>query len=186
MILRRLILAGVLLASLCATPAVAQELELDGTPLIAATGEKVAFGPDLFAAPATVISFTFTGCRSICPVSDLVMDQLAKVSAEAGFDVALITITLDPLNDTPEVLAAHREAAGLSHLWRWRWLTGEARNVWSVLDRLGMRFSTLDDHASFFLVIGRNGAVTQRLPEQRATAQTLLVAARVVAASSAR
>lgn len=182
---RRLRLAA-LMACLGTMPAAAQGLDLDGTPLVTAAGEPVAFGPELFPAPATVISFTYSGCRSVCPVSDLVMDQFATAAADAGFDVALITITLDPLNDTPEVLAAHRDKAGLPDLPRWRWLTGEARNVWAVLDRLGIGFGALDDHASFFLVVGRAGAVTRRLREQSATTRTLLEAARAVAASGAR
>lgn len=168
----------VLAAGLCAS---ADGLDLDDTPLVTSTGEAVTFSSALFEAPATVISFTFSGCQSICPMSDVAMNDLAVAARDAGAEVALVTITLDPVNDTTEALVAHREKYGFPETANWRWLTGEPQAVFNVLDRLGMRTGLLESHPSFFLVVGRGGARTMALLEASATTATLLETARALA-----
>lgn len=156
-------------------------LDLDGTELLTASGERVTFSDELFDSPVTVISFTFTGCRSICPVSDLVMSQVADMADEAGSDVALLTFTIDPLNDSPAVLEVHREKYGFEKNENWRWITGEPGEVWHVLDRLGMDAGALDDHESYFIVASKNATEALSLWETTATAETILAAAREIA-----
>jgi protein SCO1/2 len=174
---------GLAFALAAALPAHAAGLDLDDTALVTASGEPVSFSPELFDAPATVVSFTFSGCSSICPVSDLVMNDLAVASRAADVPLSLLTVTLDPLNDTPEVLAAHRDKYGFTEQANWRWLTGDAADVFGVLERLGMRRGALDDHPSFFLVVGRDGTRTQSLWEATATTETLLQAVRAMSQS---
>ncbi|HMQ58037.1 MAG TPA: SCO family protein [Rhizobiaceae bacterium] len=178
--MKRLCMAAFLLSATSAAVH-AGGLDLDGNPLLTASGEAVKFSSELFDAPATVISFTFTGCRSICPVSDLVMSHVADMADETGADVALLTFTIDPLTDSPAVLAAHRERYGFKDDKNWRWITGEPGDVWNVLDRLGMETGALDDHESFFIVAGKNATEAISLWESTTTAETILAAARDIA-----
>ena len=108
----------------------------------------VAAGAALSGKSVTVVSFTYTGCRSICPVADLVMSALDR----APGDFRIATLTIDPIGDTPEVLARHAEALGASP--RWRFYTGDPEKVLDVVSALGMDPRSLTDHPSFFLVIG--------------------------------
>lgn len=167
------------------TGASAAGLDLDDTPLVTATGSLVTFSPSLFEAPATVVSFTFSGCQSICPLSDVIMNDLASAAATADVEVALVTITLDPINDTPEVLTAHRQKYGFPARTEWRWLTGHPNAVFNVLDRLGMRAGSLADHPSFFVIVGRGGAQTQSQWEATATTKSLLEAVKAMGKTDA-
>lgn len=167
------------------TGAFAAGLDLDDTPLVTAAGSPVTFSPSLFDAAATVISFTFSGCQSVCPMSDVIMNDLASAAAAADVDVALVTITLDPINDTPEVLAAHRRKYGFPAHTEWRWLTGDPDAVFNVLNRLGMRVGSLADHPSFFVIVGRGGTQTQSQWEATATTTSLLEAVKAMGKTDA-
>jgi protein SCO1 len=167
-----------LLAFVCTgNPAAAASLDFNNAELTTDNGESIVFSPDLFRAPVTIVSFTFTGCTSVCPTASLVMDQAAQLAGAKGADIAFLTITLDPLNDVPEVLAAHRRNAGLSTDPGWRWITGEPSAVIGVVERLGMKWGVLDEHPSFFLLVAKGGVRADSIPELETTAAALLDAA---------
>ncbi len=78
-----------------------------------------------------IADFVFTHCPGICPTLSAHMAKLQGALARQGLDVQLVSFTVDPANDTPEVLTAyaqrfHADAA------RWRFVTGER----SALHRL--------------------------------------------------
>lgn len=71
-----------------------------------------------------VADFVFTNCRTVCLPMTSNMSQLQDLLAEEGMDeVQLITFTVDPEIDTPEVLKKYSESydADLSN---WSFLTG--------------------------------------------------------------
>lgn len=173
------------LALLFPSAALAGGIDLDGTPLVTSEGEEVRFSSELFSAPATVLSFTFSGCRSSCPVSDVVMSQIAEKVQAQSLDLALVTVTIDPLNDTPDVLIRHRDKYGFPATQTWRWLTGHPDDIANVLQRLGMTAGPLDDHPSFFLVVGRGGVSAESLLEETATPETIIETAQAMAAGIA-
>ena len=84
------------------------------------------------------VSFIFTGCSSICP---LLTQKLVEVQNALGDDfgskVRFVSITLDPLNDTPEVLKNYA-AAWSAKLSGWSFLTGPPDVVRQVVDRYGV------------------------------------------------
>jgi protein SCO1/2 len=140
--------------------------------LIGTDGEPVRFRGDIIGAGPTVISFTFTGCQSICPVADIVMTDVEQSIAGSN-QVRLVTITLDPLTDSPQRLARHASAIGSVGR---QWLTGEPHAVFDVLEGLGMQFGSLDEHASFFVVVNGAGTDATRVPEVTSGAQEILEA----------
>lgn len=145
------------------------------------SGREVRFSPELFSAPVTIVSFTFTGCTSVCPTASLVMNEVRKLGQGEGADIALMTFTLDPLNDVPEVLAAHRKRMGLANDPQWLWLTGNPKNLIGSLERLGMKWGALDQHPSFFLLIAKGGTQAQSLWELETTPRMLIDAAQAFA-----
>jgi protein SCO1/2 len=79
---------------------------------------------------ALVVSFVFTACVEACPI---VTAQLARVQARAaaeglGDRVRFLSITVDPLTDTPAVLARYAAGYGVD-LRTWHFLTGPADDV---------------------------------------------------------
>ena len=112
-----------LAALLLAAPAWAepQSVRVPDLPLVDQTGAAVS----LPAEPGTVVlSFMYTTCETLCPVTNAILAALDdRLEAEAIPDVTILSITLDPATDGPEVLRETAETFGASP--RWRFLTGE-------------------------------------------------------------
>lgn len=89
--------------------------------LTASTGES--FGSRELAGSVWVANFIFTRCVSICPGLTEAMSRLDRRYAEAGIDVRLVSVSVDPDHDTPEVLAAYGREHGIDPR-RWTLLTG--------------------------------------------------------------
>ncbi|MGE3916461.1 MAG: hypothetical protein AB7F78_12270, partial [Hyphomicrobiaceae bacterium] len=64
-------------------PAPASAMTVAGVELVDTLGQKVDLRGVVTGATPSVISFTYLGCRSICPTSDLVMDQVARLLEES-------------------------------------------------------------------------------------------------------
>ena len=131
-------------------------------PLVIAGGKPVRFLSDVIANQPVLLSFTFTGCLQLCPPSDIVMEGVAQKLEQAGRrDVRLVTLTLDPLADTPDRLFAER--ASKMHPDR-LFLSGEPNHVWAVLDGLGIQAGPNQDHNIEFLLIGAGGKRVDGIP----------------------
>ena len=74
------------------------------------------------------VGFIFTRCPSICPVLTALMKEVETKSTELGTDFQLVSFSVDPSYDTPEVLQAYAEKHG-ANLERWTFLTGEPGDV---------------------------------------------------------
>lgn len=92
------------------------------------TGEKV--GSDLLKNKVWLAAFTFTRCPSSCPRISAtlkgVQDRLA------GSDVKIVSISVDPKFDTPEVLKAYSEKFKANPD-RWIFLTGDQAAIYSLI-----------------------------------------------------
>ena len=95
------------------------------------TGKSLSKG-DL-AGQVWIASFFFTHCPSVCPVLMTRMVELQKRFADAGITgVRLVSITVDPARDTPEVLRAAESRYGVDPA-RWTLVTGETERVHQLL-----------------------------------------------------
>jgi protein SCO1/2 len=88
---------------------------------------------------ALVVSFAFTSCVEACPV---VVAQFARLQARARADglgdrVRFVSITLDPVTDTPEVLRHYATRYGVD-LATWHFLTGGPEDVRRLTGALGI------------------------------------------------
>lgn len=80
-----------------------------------------------------VATFTFTRCAGICPrmhggLSEL-QDRL--LSHPRRPDIRLVSISVDPEHDTPEVLKAHGDLFNADHD-HWLFLTGDKDEIWQL------------------------------------------------------
>lgn len=73
-------------------------------------------------------AFFFTRCPTVCPRITRRMLDLQKSAKQAGAQLLLVSFSVDPENDTPEVLTAYAKQYG-ADLATWRFLTGDLEVV---------------------------------------------------------
>ncbi|MBI1425263.1 MAG: redoxin domain-containing protein [Gammaproteobacteria bacterium] len=93
---------------------------------IRADGKKVRFADDINDGRPVVLNFIFTTCTAICPISSSTFMQLQKQLGKDENKVHLVSVSIDPEQDTPRVL---REYARKYHARPgWDFYTGTADN----------------------------------------------------------
>jgi cytochrome oxidase Cu insertion factor (SCO1/SenC/PrrC family) len=80
-----------------------------------------------------VADFIYTHCTDTCPLQSA---EMARLQADLGAqpDVRLVTITVDPAQDTPEVLAEYANRFGADRE-RWLFLTGQKRSIYDLAEK---------------------------------------------------
>jgi cytochrome oxidase Cu insertion factor (SCO1/SenC/PrrC family) len=126
-----------------------------------------SFGLDDLAGTVWIADFVFTRCAGPCPLITQAMARLADelAATPALAPVKLVSFTVDPDHDTPEILRAYRKSQGAERA-NWTFLTG-ARAVVRKLVREGFKLPIEDQderampilHSQSFLVIDRAGGV---------------------------
>lgn len=186
---RRSLLRTALLA-LCATlvgAAAAHELHQHGhdtppgavkvrgldTNLVDHDGRGVNVQRDVIGDRIVVVSFVYTSCTTVCPlVASVFSDLQTRLGERVGRDVVLVTITVDPLRDTPAQLKAYAGRFGAGP--GWRWLTGAPVAVNELLKGLGAYAPDFTQHPQMVLVgDGTTGRWTRfsGLPDSRRLAE---------------
>jgi protein SCO1/2 len=138
--------------------------ETDGPPPPDAAGIPAAFrGRELFDAPPgadftltdqhgepfcladrrgapLLLFFGFVHCPQACPATLSGWSRVRSLLGERGERVCFAFVTVDPRRDTPERLARHLEAFGVSFLG----LTGSDAELEAVYDAYGIRHERVD------------------------------------------
>jgi protein SCO1 len=127
------------------------------TILVDQNGRSHRFYSDLIAGRIVIMNIIFTGCRSSCP---MIMGRLVELQDLLGprrDDVSILSISADPVLDTPQALHAYAESlqAGPG----WYFLTGAKDAVDIVLRCLGNRASSPEDHSDV-IVVGNDASGT--------------------------
>ena len=80
-----------------------------------------------------VANFIFTRCPSICPLLTRGMLHLQQLYDDYGIEeIRLVSISVDPDNDTPEVLREYAAEYG-ADLERWTFLTGTEADIRALI-----------------------------------------------------
>ena len=114
---------------------------------------------------ALVVSFVFTTCAEACP---LITAQLARTQARVRTEkldarVRFVSITLDPVTDTPEVLRRYAAAHGID-LTTWHFLTGASDDVARVVRAFGLTAVARERivHGSLVVLVDAQGRIAAR------------------------
>lgn len=78
-----------------------------------------------------MVNFTFTTCSTICPVMTRVFSEVPSRLGSDARQLRMISISIDPENDTPLQLKAY--ARSLKATERWKFLTGPTQDIHAVL-----------------------------------------------------
>jgi protein SCO1/2 len=156
-----------LLALFLAAPATpgtsgAVNITVPDTVLIDQNGQKVRLYTDLVKGrKVVVINTIFTTCKTICPQIGFRLARLQKaLEGVNAQDYSLISISVDPVTDTPERLHAWAEQMGARP--GWTLLTGPKMQVDAVLQKLTLATPDKLTHSPVALVgiDGPGGFVT--------------------------
>lgn len=126
-------------------------IKLPDTVLTDHNGKTVRLKADAVADRLVVINFVYTTCTTVCPVqSALFADLQQRLGERSGKDVSLISVSVDPLRDTPPRLKefARRYKAGPG----WSFLTGSRQAVDEVLKAFDVYTPNFADHPAAVLV----------------------------------
>ena len=110
----------------------------------------------------TIVDFVFTRCDTICPLLTLKMARLDEQTKDLP-NLRLLSFSVDPKYDTPEVLAAYA-ATYKADPARWRFVTGEYDQVLTLVEgalMTAMEYAGTTEtgapdirHGGHFLLIG--------------------------------
>jgi protein SCO1/2 len=127
-----------------------------------------------FRGRVVVMDFIYTRCPlpDVCPRLSANFALLAK---RFGDRLTLLSVTIDPQFDTPQILAvyAHRWRAGQN----WHFLTGTDEAIRRVANCMGLIYwpeEGVVSHTAATAVIGRDGRLAARLEGSSFTAQQLV------------
>jgi protein SCO1/2 len=116
----------------------------------------------------TIVSFLFTRCDQICPVTTMKMERLQEKTFDVGSKVKLASFSIDPKYDTPPRLAEYAQRYHADPA-RWRFVTGTADAVHQVIEGSFMTTFQRDGvtesgapniaHRGYFLLVDGNAHI---------------------------
>jgi protein SCO1/2 len=134
-------------------------LSIPDVVLIDQNGKKVHFISDLVRGKVVAINTIFTTCTTICPLMGANFSKLSRcIPDKSRGKLNLISISIDPLEDTPQRLKQWSSTFGQSGA-AWTLLTGAKPDIDRLLKALQVFTADKQDHAPVVL-IGGEGAET--------------------------
>jgi len=126
-------------------------IELIDKPLLNRYGAPVRFKSDIVQDHLVAINVMYTTCTTVCPVTSALFAKLQNGLVEQGDkDVRLVSVSVDPVTDTPERLRAYAEKMHAGP--NWAWLTGTKPAVDEVLEGLGAYTADFREHPPVIVI----------------------------------
>jgi len=120
----------------------AEKLPQDGVewftnvPVQTQDGRTLRFYDDVMKGKILLINFFFTQCDAVCPLATQNLVRLQELlGPRVGDEIRMISISLQPEHDTPEVMAAYAKTYGVGP--GWLFLTGQKDDIELLRHRLG-------------------------------------------------
>jgi len=117
-----------------------------------------------------VLEFFFTTCPSICPKMNLSMLEIEKTFF-GNPNFAIVSITIDPNHDTPQVLKEHAKLLGVKSS-NWNFLTGDKATIMDLSNKgfnlyagENEKVSGGFEHSGLFALIDKDGNIRCRKDE---------------------
>ncbi len=94
--------------------------------LVRDDGKTVSLPEELNDGRPVIMNFIFTTCTAICPISSQTFAQLQEKLGDERTKVHMVSISIDPEQDTPTRLTAYAHKYGAGPQWRYYTGTVEA------------------------------------------------------------
>lgn len=114
-----------------------------------------------------VLEFFFTTCPSICPKMNLSMLEIEKTFF-GNPNFGIVSITIDPNHDTPEVLQNYAKSLGIKSS-NWNFLTGDKSDIMALSNKGFNLYAGENanvnggfEHSGLFALIDKNGNIRCR------------------------
>jgi len=121
------------------------------TLLVDQDGRQLRFYSDLLQGKVVVINSFFSSCTDSCPAMSGTLARIQDwLSDRLGKQAYIISISVDPRNDTPPVLKQYAQRFKARS--GWSFLTGRPQDVELVLQRLGQYVDLREDHLNIFII----------------------------------
>ena len=107
------------------------DYDIPDLQLLDSAGSNVALKELLNSGEPVALNFIFTTCTTICPVMTVTFAQMGQVLGPDADRVRLVSVSIDPEYDRPEILdeyAKQFRAGG-----NWTFLTGDTDDIVAVL-----------------------------------------------------
>jgi protein SCO1 len=119
--------------------------------LLTQDNKPVRFYNDLLKGKVVLINFLFTTCQGVCsPMTANMVKVQNYLGERVGREVNIISISVDPLTDTPAVLKKYADSFKTQP--GWYFLTGDKKNVDWVLYKLGGYVEDKQQHSSILII----------------------------------
>ncbi len=122
-----------------------------------------SFGSKQLEGKVWIATFIFTRCGNTCPTQSAEIARLQKAlgSHPRAADIRFVSITVDPVHDTPDVLREYAARVGADP-GRWSFLTGSREEIWSLSKEgfhlpveAGPSENGILSHAQSFILVDR-------------------------------
>ncbi|SEP32853.1 protein SCO1/2 [Flavobacterium sp. CF108] len=117
-----------------------------------------------------VLEFFFTTCPSICPKMNMSMLEIEKTFF-GNPNFGIVSITIDPNHDTPQVLKDHAKLLGVRSS-TWNFLTGDRATIMDLSNKgfnlyagENSKVSGGFEHSGLFALIDKDGNIRCRKDE---------------------
>jgi protein SCO1/2 len=134
-------------------------------------GEELRFYSDLLKDKLVVISFFYTNCPTAQPALITSFKLQKRLKNRLGRDILLLSISVDPENDTLEVIREYAKKYNPQK--GWLFLTGSEKNMGVINRKLGNTLRLPESHLRQFLLGNLKTGHWMKLVE---TAQDLALA----------
>lgn len=112
-----------------------------------------------------LVEFFFSRCPTICPVMNTNMRAIENGISDPDFGI--ISISIDPENDTPALLKAHAQRIGVKSP-NWHFLTGDRDYIGKLADQFNIYVGDKEDeseslnHSGMIALVDKEGNIRCR------------------------
>lgn len=129
--------------------------------------DNIKITNETYKGKVYVLEFFFTSCPSICPKMNLSMLEIEKTFF-GNPNFGIVSISIDPEKDTPEVLKSHAKLLGVKSS-NWNFLTGNKTYIYDLSNKGFNLYAGENskvnggfEHSGLFALIDKNGNIRCR------------------------